>query len=89
MKELEDEIKDMIVRTLNLEEITVGDIASDEQLFGGGLGLDSIDALEIGVAIGRKYGIKMEASDKAMREHFRSVGSLAKFVAERRGAKVG
>jgi acyl carrier protein len=83
--DLELELKRLIVRTLNLEDLRPEEIASEEPLFVEGLGLDSIDALEIGVAIGRTYGIKMEASDKSMKRHFANVRSLAELVTARRG----
>jgi len=79
MNELE--IKKLIIECLELEDITPDDINSDEPLFVDGLGLDSIDALELGVALHRAYGVKMDAEDETTREHFYSVESLTKFVA--------
>ena len=66
---------------MELEELTPADIQSDEPLFEDGLGLDSIDALELGMALQQKFGVKLDAEDKSTREHFRSVSSLSKFVA--------
>jgi acyl carrier protein len=80
MHELEREIKDLIVETLNLEDITSADIKTDAPLFVDGLGLDSIDALELGLAIQKRYGIVIGDSE-AGREHFGSVQRLAAFVA--------
>lgn len=81
MTELELEIKHLIIESLDLEDISTDDIVADEPLFGDGLGLDSIDALELGMAIQQKYGVKIDAEDEATREYFRSVGNLAAFVA--------
>ena len=84
MKELELEIKKLIINALELEDITPNDIVTDEPLFVDGLGLDSIDALELGVALHRTYGVKMEAEDETTREHFQSVSTLAQFVDAKR-----
>ena len=85
MLELEAELKEMIVSCLCLEHIAPGDIDSEEELFGdNGLALDSIDALEIGVEIQRRYGFKIDAEDTRLRENFRDVKSLARFVASMR-----
>lgn len=80
MDELEAEIKKMIVDALMLEDISPSEIVSDEPLFVEGLGLDSIDALELGVAIRKKYGIKIEATSEKVKAHFYSVQSLARFI---------
>jgi len=81
MRELESEIKELIVSSLMLEGISPADIDSEEPLFGdGGLALDSIDALEIGVEIQKKYGVKIDPEDEHMQEYFRNVRSLALFV---------
>ena len=86
MTELEAELKQLIVDALKLEDIAPADIASDEMLFGEGLGLDSIDALELGVAIRQRYGIRIEAVNDEIRAHFRSVSSLARFIEAGRAA---
>lgn len=80
MDTLEQEIKRLIIESLNLEDLTPDDIDSRAQLFGDGLGLDSIDALELGIALKKKYGIELEAGDSRTRDHFRNVESLAALV---------
>lgn len=80
MKDLELEIKALIINVLDLEEIQPEDIVTDEPLFDDGLGLDSIDALELGMALQQKFGVHIDAENEGTREHFRSVRSLAKFV---------
>lgn len=81
MSDLEAEIKALIIDVLNLEDVTAEEIGSDENLFGNeGLSLDSIDALEIGVALQKKYGVKIDPEDKAMNTHFQNVAKLAAFV---------
>lgn len=82
MKSLEQELKALIIEVLDLEDITVDDINSEEPLFVDGLGLDSIDALELGVALQKKYGVKIEAEGEQTRELFASVKNLAKFLTE-------
>ena len=88
MKTLELEIKQLIIDALELEEITPDDISSEEALFGDGLGLDSIDALELGVALYQSFGVKVDAEDEHNRENFYSVSNLARFVAANRAAPV-
>jgi acyl carrier protein len=81
MEQLETELKALIIASLFLEHVSPSDIGSDEQLFGDeGLALDSIDALEIGVEIQKKYGVKIDPEDENLAEHFRTVRSLAKFI---------
>lgn len=78
------EIKNLIIAALDLEDIVPDDIADDAPLFGDeGLGLDSIDALELGVALRKKYQLQLEANDAGNRQHFRSVSSLAALVHSR------
>ena len=69
-----------------LEDISADDIGSDQTLFGEGLGLDSVDALELGLAIQKKYGIKIDADAKDTRNHFSNVASLAAFVTAKQAA---
>ncbi|HKY09478.1 MAG TPA: phosphopantetheine-binding protein [Candidatus Binatia bacterium] len=77
----EDEIKQLIIDVLQLEDITAADIDADAPLFGAGLGLDSIDALELGVAIQKRYGIRLSASAEETRRHFASVRTLGILIA--------
>ena len=77
---MENEIKLLIIESLFLEDIKPEDIKNDEALFGDGLGLDSIDALELGIALQRKYGIIIKEGDEEIRQHFASVNSLIEFV---------
>jgi acyl carrier protein len=78
--ELELEIKKLIIDALDLEDISPEDIATDAPLFEEGLGLDSIDALELGMALQQSFGVHIDAEDENTREHFRSVKNLARFV---------
>jgi acyl carrier protein len=82
---LEEEIKELIVEALMLDDVTPANIESDAPLFGEGLGLDSIDALELAIAIDRKYKVKIRAEDENTRGIFRSVRTLAAHVASERG----
>ncbi|MBL0459423.1 acyl carrier protein [Aeromonas enteropelogenes] len=82
---LTEEIKQLIIDSLNLEGMTPADIDADAPLFNDGLGLDSIDALELGLAIKGRYGIVLSADDENTRRHFASVTALAALVAAQRG----
>ncbi|HEY9034030.1 MAG TPA: phosphopantetheine-binding protein [Pseudomonadales bacterium] len=77
---LTEELKDLIITSLDLEDISAADIDNDAPLFGDGLGLDSIDALELGLAISKKYDVKIDAENEETRQHFASVSNLAKFI---------
>jgi acyl carrier protein len=81
---LEPEIKELIITTMSLEDITVDDIDSDAPLFSEGLGLDSIDALELGLALQKRYGVTLAADSEETRQHFASVRALSAFVAANR-----
>lgn len=74
----------MIIETLELEDITPDDIDAQAPLFGEGLGLDSIDALELGLALQKRYGIKLDAEAEETRSHFASLDALKKLVEARR-----
>jgi acyl carrier protein len=85
MPDFERELKELIVKTLRLEEVRPDEINSCEPLFGGGLNLDSIDALELGVAVRKTYGIKIDNVTAEVRAHFASVRALAAFINSQRG----
>ena len=86
MNDLEQELKHLIIDVLKLEDLGVDDIDSHAPLFGAGLGLDSLDALEIAMAMSKRYGVQPGADEAKNREIFRSVASLASFVASQRQA---
>ena len=81
---LEQEVKQLIIDVLQLEDIGPDDIDSDAPLFVEGLGLDSIDALELGVALQKRYGISLSADSEDTRRHFASVRALAALVQSNR-----
>ena len=80
----EDEIKQLIIDVLQLEDITPDDIDRDAPLFVEGLGLDSIDALELGVAIQKRYGIILSSNSEETRRHFASVRALSAMIDKNR-----
>jgi len=80
MVAFEQELKAFIIKTLNMEDISVDEIDSEEALFEDGLGLDSIDALELGVAIKKEYGVRIDPNSGDVRHHFASVRNLAQFI---------
>lgn len=86
MSELQLEIKQLIIETLGLEDVTPDDIGPELTLFNEGLGLDSIDALELGLAIQKRFGVKIDAEAKDTHKHFANVASLAAFVSSQRAA---
>ena len=65
--------------------MTPDEIETEAPLFGDGLGLDSIDALELGLAFKKQYGVTLSAESQEMRQHFYSVESLARFISVQRG----
>lgn len=77
---LELEVKQLIIDVLQLEDIAPDDIDAAAPLFVEGLGLDSIDALELGVALQKRYGISLSADSEDTRRHFASVSALAALV---------
>lgn len=79
------ELKRLIIDTLELEDVTPDDIEPDAPLFIDGLGLDSIDALELGLALQKQYGIKLDAEAEETHRHFASLNALQALVEERRG----
>ncbi len=80
MNKTELDLKKLIIEVLCLEDISPDDIDSAAPLFGDGMGLDSIDALELGVAIRLKYAVDLDVDTEEIREHFASVYNLARFV---------
>ncbi len=81
MQALELDIKQLIISALSLEGMTPDQIDAAAPLFGEGLGLDSIDALELGLALQKRYGLTLSADSQEARQHFASVRSLAALVA--------
>ena len=81
---LEQEVKELIIEVLQLEDIEPADIDSAAPLFVDGLGLDSIDALELGVALQKRYGITLSADAEDTRQHFSSVNALVKLIETQR-----
>ena len=86
MDHLEDELRQLIVAALKLEDLDPASIALDEPLFGDGLGLDSIDALELGVALRKHFGVRIESVTDEIRAHFANLRSLALFIRTQREA---
>jgi acyl carrier protein len=77
---MENELKQLIIDTLALEDISITDIDSEAPLFNDGLGLDSIDALELGLAIRKKYNVRIEAENADVVKIFSSVSTLANYI---------
>jgi len=81
METLYRELKVFIIETMNLEDITPAEIGDETLLFADdGLGLDSIDALELVLALKKKYGVVLKANDEQTRQHLRSIATLAALV---------
>lgn len=78
------EVAQLIVETLNLEDVTAAEIESDAPLFRDGLGLDSIDALELSLGIKQKYGIQLKADDENLTEIFASLSKLTRYITDNR-----
>ncbi len=79
-QQLELELKELLIEALALEDITVDDIDSEAPLFGEGLGLDSIDALELGVALRKKYNLQIASVTEEVKKYFSSIHNLADFI---------
>ena len=84
MQSLEQEIKSLVIEALNLEDVSPADIDTTAPLFVDGLGLDSIDALELGLALQKRYGVELKGDSADTRQHFSSVRALASFVSANR-----
>lgn len=84
MSDLAQELKELIVDSLDLEDLDPADIDSEAPLFVDGLGLDSIDALELGLHIQKRYQIKLDANSEDTRKHFASVSALVAFIESQR-----
>jgi acyl carrier protein len=80
MDNLKLQIKELIINALELEDVRPDNIVDSEPLFGAGLGLDSIDALELGVALKKKFGVKFSAENADNKKHFASVDALAAYI---------
>ncbi|MCF0241107.1 MAG: acyl carrier protein [Treponema sp.] len=80
MDELKLQIKETIISALQLEDVKPENIVDSEPLFGEGLGLDSIDALELGVALKKKFGVKFSSESAETKKHFASVDALAEYI---------
>ena len=83
---MDREIKDLIIESLALEDLRAEDIDSSAPLFVDGLGLDSIDALELGLALQKRFGVQLSADAADNRKHFASVDALAAFITAQRAA---
>ena len=86
MQDLRRKLKELLIERLKFEDMSPEDIGDEEPLFQGGLGLDSIDALEIVVMLESEFGIKVK-NESAARTYFRSIASLADFVEHRLAEK--
>ena len=84
MPKLEQEVGSMIIEILHLEDVVVDDIHPEQPLFQDGLGLDSIDALELSVAISTRYGVQIRAEDTDVNQVFASLRSLSEFIQDNR-----
>lgn len=80
---LELEIAGLLVKALNLD-VAPADIPADQPLYGKGLGLDSIDILEVALVVSKKYGLQLRADSENNHQIFSSLGSLAEYVATKR-----
>ena len=81
MQNVEDQLKTLIIESLDLEDMTPEDIDADAPLFGEeGLGLDSIDALELGMAIKKRFNVVINGETEEMRGRFKSVATLAEYI---------
>jgi acyl carrier protein len=84
MNKLEQELAALIIGELNLEDVQLGDVTADTPLYGEGLGLDSIDILEIALLISKKYGFELRSDNPDNQKIFATLGALAAYVAAHR-----
>ena len=84
MTDLEHELATLIVESLALHDVNPADLDRDTPLFNDGLGLDSVDALELAMAVHKKYGVQIKADDPSVRDTFHSIGSLARHIEQAR-----
>jgi len=89
MSELNVKIKEVIIKALELEDVTPADIDDAAPLFGEGLGLDSIDALELVIAIKEEFGVSFVQNSEETRKAFASVNALAEYIASKKGEHNG
>ena len=84
MEDLNTQIKNVLIRSLEQEDISAEDIDDDAPLFGPGkgLGLDSIDALELGIAVKDNFGVSFSTVNEETRKHFASINALAAYIKE-------
>jgi len=87
MNELEQQLATLIVESLALHDVNPGDIDPESPLFNEGLGLDSVDALELAMAVHKTFGVQIKADDPSVRQTFQSIRSLASYIAETRAAE--
>jgi len=85
---MENELKQLIIDSLDLEDMSIDDINNDEALFNEGLGLDSIDALELGLAIRKKYKVKIDAEQDDVATIFTSVSTLVNYIKSKQTEQV-
>lgn len=79
--QLEEQLKQLIIDSLSLEDISPEDIENDMPLFDAeGLGLDSVDALELGLAVQKTFGLQLDGEQQQVRHYFESVNTLAEFI---------
>ena len=86
--DLEEQIRQVVLSSVEVDGLTSADLKSDVPLFGEGVGLDSIDALEIGAALRKKFQVKFKANSEENKVHFRTIASLADFIAANLGVEL-
>ncbi|OOF40527.1 acyl carrier protein [Rodentibacter mrazii] len=83
---LEQQLKQLIIDSLALEDVSIDDIEDNTVLFSDeGLGLDSVDALELGLAVQKTFGLQLDSEQNQLRKHFESVATLAQFIRSKKG----